>query len=241
MGLTGARLSALVLVALVALGSPPARAERGVLQLSPAGGVARDFYTRQPLAGARLLVDCDLTLFDSTLNKRHVEKTTDEDGRYELTMTDLLGCNMANWEMRKPGYVPAGNGPVRGFPSEVLMVREQDKLRFTLQSMVPPALDAVLHGEPTGKPGEARFVPDWVASYMRWYTVFLKANDLAREPRDQAFVREKFCGPLAKLYEALPAAARRAGYDLATGRPGVLPFPQEYESQVLPRCQPPAK
>jgi len=212
-------------------------------------GRALDWATHEPIAGARMILECyrnPLFQFEGTVHLRTVVQMTDGDGRYTFSRLDRLGCAVITFGGEKAGYSGSDAGALVGplqIPAVVYLIKTADRVLFDLQHLVPS----------TGRISMQRdgsFVPDPYGEYQDVYQSFYKAKRIAMTPREVAFVHEHFCDRLMSLYPRLSDDQRSslANYDT----PGFSYADKYYRggsyaghaSEVEPYCaredQPPA-
>jgi len=212
-------------------------------------GRALDWATHEPIADARMILECyrnPLFQLEGTVHLRTVVQVTDADGRYTFSRLDSLGCAVITFGGKKVGYSGSDAGTLVGplqIPAVVYLIKTSDQVLFDLQHLVPS----------TGRMSmqkDGSFVPDPYGEYQDVYNSFYKAKRIATTPREVSFVHEHFCERLMSLYPRLSDDQKSslAKYDT----PGFSYAGKYYRggsyaghaSEVVPYCaredQPPA-
>ena len=178
-------------------------------------GRALDWATHEPIAGARMILDCYrnplLFQLEGTVHLRTVVQVTDADGRYTFSRLDKLGCAVISFGGEKVGYSGSEAGtlvePLQ-IPAVVYLIKTSDRVLFDLQHLVPST------GR-TSMQKDGSFVSDPYGEYQDVYQSFYNAKRIATAPREVAFVHEHFCDRLLSLYPHLSSEQRSslAKYD----------------------------
>jgi len=165
-------------------------------------GRALDWATHEPIAGARMNLECyrnPLFQLEGTVHLRTVVQVTDAYGRYTFSRLDMLGCAVITFGGEKVGYSGSDAGALVGplqIPTIVYLIKTSDRVLFDLQHLVPSAGRMSMQKD-------GRLVPDPYAEYQDVYQSFYKAKRIATAPREVAFVHEHFCDRLMSLYPRL--------------------------------------
>jgi hypothetical protein len=165
-------------------------------------GRALDWATHEPIAGARMTLDCSRNpLFqpEGMVHLRTVVQVTDADGRYTFSHLDTLGCALITFRGEKEGYSGSDAGTLVGpldIPPLEYLIKASDQVLFDLQHLLPSTGRMIMQKD-------GSFVPDAYGEYQDVYQSFYKAKRIAATPREAAFVREHFCDRLVSLYASL--------------------------------------
>lgn len=183
----------------LAVAGVPAAAQ---VQMSGGGGQVLDTTTERPVAGATVTLECRRSrLGEGSVEVREVRTLSDDEGRYEFGLLQVLGCDFAYVRASKAGYVDADSIAVRyaqrsydRIPKYRYLTPEEDAVMLRLTAITP-----VRTGNVVGLDGS----PARVAEYRHWYEGFFQAKDIARTERERRFVRERYCETLRALHGAL--------------------------------------
>ena len=165
-------------------------------------GRALDWATHEPIAGARMILECyRYPLFqpESMVHLRTVVQVTDADGRYTFSRLDKLGCAVITFGGERVGYSGSDAGILVGplqIPALEYLIKTSDQVLFDLQHLVPSTGRMMMQKD-------SSFVPDPYGEYQDVYQSFYKAKRIATTPREVAFVHEHFCDRLMSLYPRL--------------------------------------
>jgi len=165
-------------------------------------GRALDWATHEPIAGARMILECyrnPLFQLEGSVHLRTVVQVTDADGRYTFSRLDELGCAVIAFGGEKVGYSGSDVGTLVGplqIPAVVYLIKTSDRVLFDLQHLVPSTGRMIMQKD-------GSFVPDPYGEYLDVYQSFYKAKHIAMTPRELAFVHEHFCDRLMSLYSHL--------------------------------------
>lgn len=193
------RLLLYVIGLLSAVGTAwPAQAQ---IQMSGGEGQVLDTTTRLPVEGASVALECRRQLFHGSTKIRDVTTLSDKAGSYEFSFFNVVGCNFAYVKVSKAGYVDSASihtgyayTSYGQIPKFRYLTAEADVVMLRLTAITPARTGATFHLD--GSPAHA-------SEYRTWYEAFFQAKDIAQTEREKQFVRERYCGSLAKLYAAL--------------------------------------
>jgi hypothetical protein len=227
-------LRAIVALPLALVGAAlaaPARADSGRVL---------DWATHQPVAGARMVLDCSGDPWfqvEGAVHLRTVVHVTDSDGRYSFSRLDKLGCTQIAFWGEKDGYIgtdAALTGAVN-IPAIAYLIKTTDRVMFDLEHLVPSSGRTLMQKD-------GSLVPDPYGEYLDVYRSFFKAKRIATSAREAAFVHEHFCERLVTLYVRLSDEQKSAlaKYDVPSfnyanqfTRGGSY---ADYEGEVVPYC-----
>jgi hypothetical protein len=204
-------------------------------------GVALDWATSKPVPGAKISFQCwgdSRSGLEGHQYLRTVTRTTDLEGRYSFSSSDLSGCTLVMFSGQKDGYSGAVPGDIINpfaikIPAEEYLIKTEDRVWYQLKIITPnPQAHTMTNG-----------VQNVSMDYQHWLTAFFEAKRIASTPREIEFVREHYCPNLATLFSGLSEAeetkiARQIvtfQFDAQSGR-GAL---GRYETEVAPYCEAP--
>ena len=204
-------------------------------------GVALDWATNKPVPGAKISFQCwgdTRSSLEGHVYLRTVARTTDLQGRYSFSSSDLSGCTMVMFSGEKDGYggaVPGENlDPMAvKIPAEEYLIKTEDRVWYQLKIITPnPQAHTTTNG-----------IHNVFADYQYWLTAFFQAKRIASTPREIEFVREHYCPNLATLYSGLSEAEETkvakqiVSFQFeAQSAHGAL---GRYETEVVPYCAAP--
>src|SRR5512140_3851320 len=83
----------------------------GQIQMMGGRGQVLDTTGRQPVAGATVTLECLRTLIGSggSAKVRDVATVSDQDGMYEFSFLDVIGCDFGYVRVAKRGYEDSSN------------------------------------------------------------------------------------------------------------------------------------
>jgi hypothetical protein len=226
------RLQILVLTALV-VGAGESHAARAQ------SGLALDWATHAPIAGARITLDCERDPWfqpEGHVHLRTVTRITDAAGRYSFSFLDRLGCSVIYVHGDKDGFsgsMPSGADELAGrsVPTIAYLVKTSDRVWLELQSITPgPSMQV---RNPDGS-------ESLTGLYIAWFQPFFKAKRIATTPREVAFVHEHYCAKLLGLYAALTDAdnahVARLAVEETYGGKYLSAKSIDHAAEVLPYC-----
>jgi hypothetical protein len=170
-------------------------------------GQTLDWYTREPIAGVELTLDCEGMPFFQPEGHRHirtVSRRSDSAGRYSFPVTDRIGCQEITLYARKDGYgtwFPSPEDAVAGrsIPGVTYLVKTSDTVWYELERYTPSPTPGI-----RGLDGSIA----WLYVYTEWFEAFFKMKRIATTPREVAFVNEHYCTQLRTLYTRLTDAEK---------------------------------
>jgi hypothetical protein len=191
-----------------------------------AQGVVRDYVTKQPVAGAKLNLDCREThLSYTTSSIRTVQTISSQEGRYSFRFSDTWDCDYVVLIPEKPGYQNLFGFGVPNMlfapfsatvPEHAWLVAESDGPRLRLEGWLETSRAVPM------RPG----LP--IEDYMRVFRPFNESKRIAADPRDIGWVRAHYCERLAELYAKTSTPERKLLANSAYGA--------DYEIHVRPYC-----
>jgi hypothetical protein len=204
---------------------------------SAASGQAIDMTTKQPLADARIRMECSVGVnIESERMLRTVTAVTDAHGEYAFSLQDRLGCQFIRMNGSLRGYAFYGSNA-----KDPILGHEIPTLIYFL-----PASKAIEEGF-----AQAQAWANTAAAtvnghndrqyYLTLLSYFRNAIAGAREPADAARVRALYCPALADAYAKAPedmeAAARSANANVKAGslQPHTI-VRSTYDAYVVPNC-----
>jgi hypothetical protein len=172
-----------------------------------ASGVVLDPLSRQPVAGATVTLECRKDRFLHGSDKlKDVVTTTDAAGRYAFTTGQVITCDHAYVRPSKEGYVDSGTihtgygySAYQRIPEYRYLSPEADAVMLRLLAITPAR---------TGFMFKSDGSPAWASEYRTWSVSFFEAQRIAQTPREQQYVRERYCENMQKVYAALSAEDR---------------------------------
>ena len=193
-----------------------------------AKGVLRDYLSHEPIAGARLVMECKDQGWERTILVRRIETVSAQDGTYGFDFAKTWDCDYALLSAEKTGYKDTGelNVPyVSGaagtqVPRYAYMVKDSDVAQLRLDKWLQSS-------------NEVRSQPKTVYDYSGVFVSFRESTQVAVTPEQVEFVRLHYCDRLLTLYAKVPEVDRaiiREPY-----------YNQDYETQVRPYCQAPTE
>jgi len=209
----------------------------GIASSCPANadsGRALDWATNEPVAGARMTLDCSrakLIGLEGTVHLRTVRNVTDVQGRYSFAHLDLFGCDLVTFGGGKDGY--SGSYPAPGkIPAVVYMIKTSDRVLFDIQSVTPAGGIKVL------KNGVWEPCPQ--CDYDDFFRAFFKAKRMAATLREIAFVHEHYCDRLIGLYAQLTdedkASLTKYAVQFDYAGKHARGWMSDYPTEVVPYC-----
>jgi len=194
-----------------------------------ANGVVQDYVTKQPIAGAKLTLDCRESHWHGSTSIRTVEAVSSQDGRYSFRFADSWDCDWVALIPEKEGYKnPLGLGlpntifgPFGGsVPKYSWLVANGDETRLRLEGWLANA--RAVRPSPAG--------PRPLEDYMMVFRPFSESKLIATDPQDIAWVRTQYCERLTELYSKTSPQDRERLANSAYGA--------AYEIHVGPYCKP---
>ncbi len=165
-------------------------------------GQALDWYTREPVAGAHMELDCEgapLLKLEGHVHLFTMARTTDGEGRYSFSLADHIVCSKVILNGQKEGFslsFPSSGDEAsrRPVPTIEYFVKTSDAVYFELEHITPSPGVQVRHLD-----GSA----DAAGIYRYWFAAFFEAKRIATSQREIEFVHQHYCKKLADLYAAL--------------------------------------
>jgi hypothetical protein len=204
-------------------------------------GRALDWATNEPVAGARMTLDCSrykLIGLEGTTHLRTVTNVTDAEGRYSFWHLDLLGCSLVTFGGEKEGYsgsLPGSAIEKPNIPTLVYMIKTSDRVLFDIQSITPAGGIKVLKN--------SVWQPCPQCDYDDFFGAFFKAKRMATTPREIAFVHEHYCDRLAGLYaqftDEYKASLTKYAIDFNYAGKSARGMMSDYPAEVVPYCAKP--
>lgn len=169
-------------------------------QMAPGSGNVVNSTTLAPISGARVSLECRRQFFGGSSVVRTVATTSDEDGIYQFSFLDVLGCSFGYLSAEKAGYLPAeaihggyGRTDYKNIPRQYFLTPEEDVVMLRLKAITPSQTGSVFRNGAYSAVGD----------YQVWYTAFFEAARIAHTDREKSLVRGSYCQTLDDLHALL--------------------------------------
>ena len=168
-------------------------------KVAPGSGVVLDLLRDKPVPQAIVTFICYrqrwFYLMHGAYEDRRVRVTTDDDGRYSFSRSDVSGCEYGGARAEKPGYVEGGvaipgvgAGPITKIPTRLLIAAEPDLLPLRLRYLAYPA-----HSD----------FRDARVGYEVWFGNFFEAKNIASSEHYRPQLVATYCTPLVEMWNRL--------------------------------------
>lgn len=184
----------------------------GCLDGSPVG-VVHEIRSQQPVAGAKVELDCRKYELHGTSLVRTVSQVTDGRGRYRFNRSDVDDCDVILARVSKSDFVDAAQIPNSAIqvpfvesgqvPSHVYLARSADVSRLQLEGLLQQS-DAIQIGSvPKGSEAAAHAL-----AYETVGKSLSRSLKIATTREEIAWVREHYCRRLEARWNALTESER---------------------------------
>jgi len=184
----------------------------GCLDISP-DGVVYEIRSQQPIAGAKVDLDCRKYELHGTSLIRTVSRESDSRGRYRFDWADVYDCDVILARVSKNGYVDAAlivdsatqvpfveSGQV---PSYLYLARSSDVSRLQLEGLLQQSDSVQIGFVPKGSESAAD-----AGAYETIGKSLSRSLKIAANRDELAWVRDHYCRRLDARWSALTEGER---------------------------------
>lgn len=195
----------------------------GCLDIAP-NGVVHEIRSQQPIAGAKVELQCRKYELHGTSLIRSISRESDSRGRYRFDISDVYDCDVILAHVSMSGYVDAAqildsviqvpfveSGQVPGF---VYMAKADDVHRLQLEGLLHQSDAAPLEFVPKGSEAAAHEY-----EYEKVGKSLSRSVTVATTAGETAWVRDHYCGRLDARWKALTEDERVAAMRLGDVAP----------------------
>jgi hypothetical protein len=185
----------------------------GCLDVAPRG-VAHEIRSQEPVAGAKVELDCRKYELHGTSLIRSTSRESDSRGEYRFDVSDVSDCDVILAHVSKKGYVDASqiqdsliqvpfeeSGQV---PAYVYLAKSNDVHRLQLEGLLQQSQARLLENSvPKGSEAIAH-----TGEYETVAAALSKSRKLLTTPEEAVWVRSQYCARLQTRWAALTADER---------------------------------
>lgn len=168
-------------------------------KVTPGSGVVLDLLRNKPVPQATVTFICYrqrwLYLMHGAYEDRRVQVTTDDNGRYSFSRSDVSGCEYGGARAEKPGYVEGGvaipgvgAGPFTKIPNRLSIAAEPDLLPLRLRYLAYPAHSDFRNAR---------------VGYEVWFSNFFEAKNIVPSEEYRPQLIATYCRPLVDMWSKL--------------------------------------